>query len=220
MLVSVYHPIFAGCKSLDSKIDILENLLYRSTQHLLNAWTALLVTWQLTSQSQTTKTSKWGHSSNSRPSTHNSFFCHQTEQAFEEYNLSFCTLVSLLVKASEAFRTPSNKKCPQTQKFKATSIMLIDRVSEYIIHRLAGTSVFSGIAVPMTPATYIALLPSIWVLISNAVGSGNINVTNSSNQHKPNEMFHAVLDHALKVSSRSHCKRPTVEFVARILLVS
>src|SRR6266581_3924275 len=113
------------------------------------------------------------HLPNSRVSTHDPFlFCHQTEQAFEEYNLSFCTLVSLLVKASEAPNTPSNKKCPKnhiSRKSKATSSMQSDRVSEYIIHRLAGTSVFSSIAIPITPATYIALLPSIWVLISNAM---------------------------------------------------
>jgi len=162
--------------------------------------------------------------SNTRVSTHNFLFLffHQTEQAFEEYNLSFCTLVSLLVKASEASITPSNKKCPKnntSRKSKATSSMQTDRVSEYIIHRLAGTSVFSSIAAPITPATYITLLPSIWVLINNATGS-SINGTNSSKQHRPNEMLHAVLDHALKVSSKSPCKRPTVEFLARIFLVS
>lgn len=35
-----------------------------------------------------------------------------------------------------------------------------------------------------------------------------------------NDLLHAVLDHAMKVPSKSPCKRETVEFVGKLFLVS
>lgn len=35
-----------------------------------------------------------------------------------------------------------------------------------------------------------------------------------------NDLLHAVLDHAVKVPSKSSCKRATIEFVGKVFLVS
>jgi len=92
------------------------------------------------------------------------------------------------------------------------------RVTEYIGRRLIGSvSSSSGIVIPITPIAYVALLPSIWTFISNLMtsdGDGYGDLKGS------NDLLHAVLDHAIKVPSKSFCKRATVEFVGKLLLVS
>lgn len=141
----------------------------------------------------------------------------QIEQNFDEFNLVFCALTSLLVKASETstlslhaqrkLKTYSRTLHPRTGKFSSLSMSTqTERVTEYIIRRLEG-EVKRGIVVPITHSAYVALLPSIWSLISNS----------SSESSK---LLNALLDHALRVPSKSPCKRATVEFVGRLFLVS
>lgn len=80
----------------------------------------------------------------------------------------------------------------------------IDRVAQYIIRRLRGYD-----ANVLTASTYVSLLPTIWGIINKP----------TLNQQETNDIIHATLDHALKVSSKSACKSFTVEFIALLLLV-
>jgi pre-rRNA-processing protein IPI1 len=143
----------------------------------------------------------------------------QIEQTFDEFNLSFCTLTSLLVKALGT-SSPSplaqrkRKKHRQPLHFrqgKTSTSIQTKNVMEYIIRRLGGEAK-GGIAVPITHTAYVALLPSIWSLIGST--------TAPDEEPGPDKLLDALLDHALKIPFKSPCKRASVEFVGRLFLVS
>lgn len=139
----------------------------------------------------------------------------QLDQSYEEFNLIFCELSSLVVTASQIESSRLNQKRRTQHRAtggsKSRGPMQTERVTQYIIRRLGGESVASSsqIGVPINPTAYRALLPTIWALI----GSSDTLTDESS------EVVHAVLDHAIKISSKSSCKRLTVEFVGRLMLV-
>jgi pre-rRNA-processing protein IPI1 len=146
----------------------------------------------------------------------------QTELAFEEFNLSFCTLTSLLLKASEPSPSASSRstRTRRQPKRKSSSFLPVQttRVTEYIARRLSGASAVSGIAVPITPIAYVALLPSIWTFISNPM-TVDENGDDGDRLERSDDLLNAVLDHAVKIPSKSPCKRATVEFVGKLFLV-
>jgi pre-rRNA-processing protein IPI1 len=78
------------------------------------------------------------------------------------------------------------------------------RVSDYVIQLLRGES--ASVSRPLAPAAYVALLPTIWALLSTSQGMAS-------------PVLEAVVEHAVHVSSKSALKRWTVEFMARLVLV-
>ncbi|KAF8807480.1 hypothetical protein BYT27DRAFT_7165165 [Phlegmacium glaucopus] len=137
---------------------------------------------------------------------HNKF-----DRAYEEFNLIFCEISSILVNASRNCPPRSTKNGKQTTKrapFKKFSIQ-IDRVAQYIIRRLRGEANSTQNSSMLTASPYLSLLPTIWAIINKP----------GLNQQEADEIIHATLDHALKVSSKSACKPLTVEFVARLFLL-
>ncbi|KDR85071.1 hypothetical protein GALMADRAFT_233681 [Galerina marginata CBS 339.88] len=140
------------------------------------------------------------------------------EQAYEEFNLIFCELTSLAVNASQSGSSRSHQKRKARGRTTATQLsgsrvkasIQTERVTQYITRRLRGEAASSDhIGVAINPTAYRALLPTIWALISSG----------GAKAEEANEVIHATLDHALKVSSKSACKRLTVEFVGRLVLL-
>ena len=87
----------------------------------------------------------------------------------------------------------------------------IDKVAQYIIKRLRGeANSTTQIGTMLMASSYLSLLPTIWAIINKP----------GLNQQEADGIIHATLDHALKTSSKSACKPLTIEFVARLLLVS
>ena len=121
----------------------------------------------------------------------------------EELNLIFCELIALTLNASG--------RLPQKRKGRMlSSASWTERVTEYIIGRLRTTEgSVDRSSTPITPAAYHALLPTIWAFITSP----------TSSPHQSEELIHATLDHALKVAPKSACKRLTLEFVGRLMLV-
>ncbi|KAF8168025.1 hypothetical protein B0H34DRAFT_683973 [Crassisporium funariophilum] len=138
------------------------------------------------------------------------------DQFYEEYNLIFCELTSLLVNTSRSNSSRSaQKRKAQDKRIQAASSKLsiqTERVTQYVVRRLRGEAA-SGtsqqIVTMLNPSAYLALLPTMWAMINNP----------SLNQQGTHELMHATLDHALKVTSKSACKRLTIEFVARLNLL-
>ncbi|PPR00489.1 hypothetical protein CVT24_005549 [Panaeolus cyanescens] len=132
----------------------------------------------------------------------------QLDSTFEEMNLIFCELISLLVHTSASRDQKTTRK--RTQRlggpFERNKLSIqIGRVMTYITRRLYGeASSPSHIAVQINARAYLACLPTIWGFISNDCSK---------------EMIRAVLDHALKTTSKSTCKGLTVEFVGRLALL-
>ena len=88
----------------------------------------------------------------------------------------------------------------------------LDRVSEYVSRLLAGEANPSdGLSRPLTLAAYSALLPTLWSLVNNLIGSSDGSVGE--------EIVQVIVDHAMRIGSTAASKRATVEFVGRLMLV-
>lgn len=140
------------------------------------------------------------------------------DRACEEFNLIFCELTSLLLNAPDnSFSkhqkrrsqnpNPSHKRSQRDQVLSSQT----SRVSDYVIRRLRGQSDSpSQIGHVLGASAYVSLLPTIWALINKPLPRDTTT----------NEVLCTVIDHALNLSSKSPCKRLTVEFVARLILLS
>ncbi|KAJ3511187.1 hypothetical protein NLJ89_g4242 [Agrocybe chaxingu] len=141
---------------------------------------------------------------------------HRFDQLYEEFDLVFCELTSMLLNATQnasAHLQSTQKQRKANRKGKApssSSSAQTERVTQYIIRRLRGEGTSaSQIAAPISPVGYLALMPTVWALVSNP----------TANPHEAGAVLHATLHHAIRVTSKSACKRTTVEFVARLMLV-
>ncbi|KAF4623469.1 hypothetical protein D9613_001877 [Agrocybe pediades] len=135
------------------------------------------------------------------------------EQSYEEFNLIFCELTSLAVNASPRSQKRRKTTKGKTRLARGNPTIQTERVTQYIIRRLRGEAASpSQIGYAISPMAYRTLLPTIWALINHEDPTAG---TEGST-----EMLHSVLDHALKVPSKSACKRITIEFVARLMLLS
>jgi len=110
---------------------------------------------------------------------------------------------------SSSRSTKNGKQQTKRTPSKKVSIQ-IERVAQYIIRRLRGEANSTQIGSVLTASPYLSLLPTIWAIVNKP----------GLNQQEADGIIHAILDHALKVSSKSACKPLTIEFVARLLLVS
>ena len=63
----------------------------------------------------------------------------------------------------------------------------------------------------MTAQDYVALLPTIWMLLNSNLEYHGVN--------GGADTLGALLDHGLQVSSAAGTKRPTVDFLVRLILV-
>ncbi|KAK7064145.1 testis-expressed sequence 10 protein [Favolaschia claudopus] len=135
----------------------------------------------------------------------------KVEQLFQALNLTFCELTSLLVLTSESAAQHRNKSSTAGDS-KYNIQLQVERVSEYVVQLLKGESgSASQLSRPLTATAYAALLPTIWALVNNS----NPNLRTSSS-----EVLRATLDHASRASSKSATKQTTIEFVARLVLLS
>ncbi|KIJ68364.1 hypothetical protein HYDPIDRAFT_36848 [Hydnomerulius pinastri MD-312] len=151
----------------------------------------------------------------------------KVEQAFQDLNVTYCELTSLLVLISShpstgnaqrrnpRSRSSHQKASPGSVKGNTKLNVQADLVSSYITRLLKGEGE-SGAQLPrpVSPTVYTTLLPTIWALLNQAAGSGA-----QLEEDESSSVLSATLDHALRTTSTSAVKRLTVEFVARLLLL-
>jgi pre-rRNA-processing protein IPI1 len=131
----------------------------------------------------------------------------QTEQAFQDLNLIFCELTSLLLLSPSA----SDKQPQRSSSFG------LRRVAPYIVRLLNGTPTSrSGLSRPVSAQAYTALLPSIWALANAAISSSP---AEEDDEEEDADVLQATLQHALRAPSTSAVKRASAEFVGRLLLL-
>ena len=151
----------------------------------------------------------------------------KVEQAFQDLNITYCELTSLLLLVSpttnaHVHQHPQNSRPSSNGKRPVTSItparlasLQVDRVHDYVVRLLRGEpplgSIQTGISRPIAPAVYSALLPTIWALINHAA---------LERSQTERSLLVATIEHAVKVSSSSATKRHTLDFLGRLLLVS
>ncbi|KAJ7209662.1 hypothetical protein GGX14DRAFT_452486 [Mycena pura] len=136
----------------------------------------------------------------------------QVEHMFQALNLMFCKLTSLVILTAEG-ASPSRDKRPAHGQgdSKGSLQMHTERVSRYVIKLLKGESLStSQLGRPLTPATYTALLPTIWSLINNA---------DPRLRDVSSDILLATIEHGSKVPSKSALKSITIEFIARVTLL-
>ncbi|KAK0456533.1 hypothetical protein EV421DRAFT_1753044 [Armillaria borealis] len=127
------------------------------------------------------------------------------EQAFQDLNLVYCELTSLLVLTSQDTR--SRQQRPSKTDRSKLSIQN-DIVCDYVLRELSGGNVSSNqVARSLTSAAYTSLTPTMWSLINTPSQSSN-------------GVFGAVLEHGTVVSAKSALKKPTVDFISRLILMN
>lgn len=127
------------------------------------------------------------------------------EQAFQDLNLVYCELTSLLVLTSQDTR--SRQQQPRKTDRSKLSIQN-DIVCDYVLRELSGGNVSSNqVARSLTSAAYTSLTPTMWSLINTPSQSSN-------------GVFGAVLEHGTVVSAKSALKKPTVDFISRLILMN
>ncbi|KAG6334294.1 hypothetical protein ID866_4791 [Astraeus odoratus] len=145
----------------------------------------------------------------------------KVEQIFQNLNVIYCELMSLMVLVSP-YSGPGAGEAGHTPRFRSTPKaggkleIEIEHIHNYVIRLLDGESDLGGqLPRPLTPLVYLSLLPSIWALLCHLSGSAT-----QSDEVVSSSVLSATLDHAIRTTSGSAVKRLTVEFVARLLLVS
>lgn len=133
----------------------------------------------------------------------------QIEQALQDLNIIFCELTSLVILAHTTHHTaPSNSKRRDSNSIPTQ----ISQVKNYVARLLSGVSISSHtVARPITAQDYIALLPTVWMLLNSNQEYHDLDEGAST--------LSALLDHGLQVSSTAAAKRPTVDFFVRLILV-
>jgi pre-rRNA-processing protein IPI1 len=133
----------------------------------------------------------------------------QIEQALQNLNIVFCELTSILILAY----TNQHISSSTSKKNDDNPIPIqISQVKDYVARLLSGASISSHmVARPMTAQDYVALLPTVWMLLNSNLEHDDVNGGEGT--------LGALLDHGLQVSSAAATKRPTVDFLARLILV-
>lgn len=92
--------------------------------------------------------------------------------------------------------------------------MQISQVKGYITRLLSDVSVTVGRHI--SAQDYVALLPTLWMLLNS--NQENSHLENGSMEEGA-DALNALLDHGLGVSAVAAVKRPTVDFLVRLILV-
>ena len=86
-------------------------------------------------------------------------------------------------------------------------------MSTYVVQLLRGEATsgpaHASIARPISAAAYTSLLPTVWSLVCS-----------DAKNEDGTSVFSALVEHATKTSSTSAVKKPAVDFLARLMLVS
>ncbi|KAI4528833.1 hypothetical protein K525DRAFT_284356 [Schizophyllum commune Loenen D] len=123
------------------------------------------------------------------------------QKAFQDLNLYYCELASLIALATG----PDAASQTRPPKKKDTLTAQTERVRTYIIQVLHGEPVAGQqLARALSPSAYTALLPTVWSLL---------------NAPEADDVLAALLDHAISVPSKTPLKLPTVAFVGRLVLL-
>ena len=133
----------------------------------------------------------------------------QIEQALQNLNIVFCELTSLMVLAcsTSPVTQPNNKK-----RDGASIQAQISQVKEFVACLLRGVFMSPNtVGRNITAQEYRALLPTLWILLNSNLDCGGVG--------EDIDILCVLLDHARKVSSTAAAKRPTVDFLVRLILV-
>ncbi|EMD42224.1 hypothetical protein CERSUDRAFT_110758 [Gelatoporia subvermispora B] len=150
----------------------------------------------------------------------------KVEQTFQELNLIYCELASFLLlvspslaqdhRGSQGKAKAKSSRLALASSAASASDLHVSRVSEYVVRIIRGEPLPGAsqttLSRSITPSTYTALLPTIWSLISSPPRAHAEDDTSAN-------VLRVVLEHAIKASSTSAVKKPTVEFVGRLILL-
>ncbi|KAH7880643.1 uncharacterized protein C8R40DRAFT_1165590 [Lentinula edodes] len=136
------------------------------------------------------------------------------EQTFQDLNFTYCDLTSRLVPASRTSAAASHPTTSRGKKARhfGNDASQANRVQEYVLEILQEQVSSSQLVRGLTSTAYNSLLPTIWSLL-------NYSGRNEEQLERSGEVLEAVVEHAVKVGSKSALKRSTFDFVARLVLL-
>ncbi|KAJ3868716.1 hypothetical protein EV359DRAFT_31693 [Lentinula novae-zelandiae] len=136
------------------------------------------------------------------------------EQTFQDLNFTYCDLTSRLVPASRPSAAASHPTTSRGKKARhfGNDASQANRVQEYVLEILQEQVSTSQLVRGLTSTAYNSLLPTIWSLL-------NYSGRNEEQLERSGEVLEAVVEHAVKIGSKSVLKRSTFDFVARLVLV-
>ncbi|KAF8338003.1 uncharacterized protein EI90DRAFT_3041280 [Cantharellus anzutake] len=144
----------------------------------------------------------------------------ESEQLLQELGLVNCELTSLYVTSSSGASRGSKN---DFTKANAKVLIQEDRVGDYVVEALQGTRVTSSrpMGTPLSATAYISLLPTLWSLINSKQASMSDSwFSGTETETIADRVLAAVLEHGSRTNSMSAVKRPAIEFIARLCLVS
>ncbi|KAF8832416.1 hypothetical protein HHX47_DHR1001836 [Lentinula edodes] len=136
------------------------------------------------------------------------------EQTFQDLNFTYCDLTSRLVPASRTSAAASHPTTSRGKKARhfGNDASQANRVQEYVLEILQEQVSSSQLVRGLTSTAYNSLLPTIWSLL-------NYSGRNEEQLERSGEVLEAVVEHAVKIGSKSALKRSTFDFVARLVLL-
>ncbi|KAJ3895018.1 hypothetical protein GG344DRAFT_39697 [Lentinula edodes] len=136
------------------------------------------------------------------------------EQTFQDLNFTYCDLTSRLVPASRTSAAASHPTTSRGKKARhfGNDASQANRVQEYVLEILQEQVSSSQLVRGLTSTAYNSLLPTIWSLL-------NYSGRNEEQLERSGEILEAVVEHAVKIGSKSALKSSTFDFVARLVLL-
>ncbi|KAJ3935344.1 MAG: hypothetical protein NXY57DRAFT_990459 [Lentinula lateritia] len=136
------------------------------------------------------------------------------EQTFQDLNFTYCDLTSRLVPASRPSAAASHPTTSRGKKARhfGNDASQANRVQEYVLEILQEQVSTPQLVRGLTSTAYNSLLPTIWSLL-------NYSGRNEEQLERSGEVLEAVVEHAVKIGSKSVLKRSTFDFVARLVLL-
>lgn len=129
-------------------------------------------------------------------------------------NVIFCELTALHKFAIDydlLQRPAKHKQKPSASHANDAPSKWLASVSDYIVLLLRGEAFSSTqIGRPLSPSAYLSLAPAIWCLLDSQA---------LSYAGQQQELLNVLIDHSLKTPSKSATKGPSMEFIAKLILV-
>ncbi|KAG7099292.1 hypothetical protein E1B28_001151 [Marasmius oreades] len=144
----------------------------------------------------------------------------KVEHAFRQLNLEYCDLISRLVfatqsKSSSQQRHPEQSQSSVDRSSKQTTRLLdqISHVREYVLGELGHREKVSSR--PLTLTAYTSLLPTVWALINARNSDPGLN----GPPPYSDDVFLALVEHGIRISTKSALKKCSTEFIAKLVLL-
>ncbi|KZS93404.1 hypothetical protein SISNIDRAFT_485656 [Sistotremastrum niveocremeum HHB9708] len=139
----------------------------------------------------------------------------KVELIFQELNVIYCELVSLLLLGDEESSKKDQKGNRKGKRAEDALDAHVTRAAEFVLQWLEVETVGTPSRMSLTGTAYMSLLPTLWSLL----GSGRLESSSRISKTVSDSILRAVVKQSSKASASSAVKRVSIQFIAHILLL-